>query len=164
MYVTWAVFLGGRVGADTCCRKLPACKCLLGLHFGVTLPCGCHWAPRSECLTVEGGREGCGKEDKPFGSFVTHSASHQVKGLLHVMSNLPDHWPENAHPTQENAHQTLFSLDMQYNLYFFCCRITLTSLDFISAFAVCRSCSHSRSHWRSGRESSKKEETVGVVC
>lgn len=80
MYVTWAVFQRGRVGADACRTRLHACKCLFSLLLGATLPFGYHWAPRSECLTVEGGREGCGKKDRPFGSFVTHSASYRISG------------------------------------------------------------------------------------
>lgn len=52
--VTWAVFLFDRVGADTCYRKLHACKCLFSLHFWVVQPCVVYWAPTSESLIVEG--------------------------------------------------------------------------------------------------------------
>lgn len=149
--------LGQTLAAESCMPANVFSVCISGLHchVGVTGPPG-----QSVFLWEEAGKAVVKRTDLLGPSSPTqHPIGYHVKGLLNVISNLPDHWWENAHQTQENAHQTLFSLGLQYNLYFLCCWITLISLDFLSAFAVCRSCSHSRSHWRRATEWSKKKGT-----
>lgn len=90
------------LAAESCMPANVFSVCILGLHcrVGVTGLRG-----QSVLLWKEAGKAVIKKTDL-LGSLspTQHPLGYQVKGLLNVISNLPDHWPENAHQTQENSH------------------------------------------------------------